>query len=193
VRPEHLATYVDLGLGLMKLGEEGRVELARFELDTPAHADLRQSRSRVLRKDCRFEILHAEALPAALPALARVSDAWLAEKATREKGFSNASFDVQYLAQFPLAVVRRGDGIIAFANLFPITVPMARDLGLPVSVEMPKIIYELMQFYPQGSAGRPSVLYVPVRRPPGPERRAPTDGPGDVGSPRPSPPPPARR
>jgi ClpP class serine protease len=46
---------------------------------------------------------------------------------------------------------------------FPITVDAARDLGLPVSTEMPKAIYELMDLYPQASAGRPSVLYVPVR------------------------------
>src|SRR5256712_11953175 len=47
---------------------------------------------------------------------------------------------------------------------FPITVQAARQLGIPVSVNMPPIIYELMDLYPQGRAGRPSVLYVPVRR-----------------------------
>jgi phosphatidylglycerol lysyltransferase len=52
------------------------------------------------------------------PALARVSDAWLAQKATHEKGFSNASFDVRYLEQFPLAVIRSEGEIVAFANLW---------------------------------------------------------------------------
>src|SRR5213594_2481542 len=47
---------------------------------------------------------------------------------------------------------------------FPITVQAARQLGIPVSVSMPPIIYELMDLYPQGRAGRPSVLYVPIRR-----------------------------
>src|SRR2546428_441094 len=47
---------------------------------------------------------------------------------------------------------------------FPITVQAARQLGIPVSVNMPPIIYELMDLYPQGRAGRPSVLYVPIRR-----------------------------
>jgi phosphatidylglycerol lysyltransferase len=54
----------------------------------------------------------------ALPALARVSQSWLAHKATREKGFSNASFDGRYLACFPAAVVRRNAEIVAFANLW---------------------------------------------------------------------------
>ena len=49
---------------------------------------------------------------------------------------------------------------------FPITVEAAKQLGLPVSTEMPKIIYELMDLYPQSGIGRPSVLYVPFPRSP---------------------------
>jgi ClpP class serine protease len=52
---------------------------------------------------------------------------------------------------------------------FPITVELARQLGLPVSVEMPRTVYDLMDLYPQGGRGRPSVLYVPLR-PTMPER-----------------------
>jgi ClpP class serine protease len=51
---------------------------------------------------------------------------------------------------------------------FPITVQGARELGLPVSLDMPPILYELMDLYPQASARRPSVLYVPLPRPAGP-------------------------
>jgi len=29
---------------------------------------------------------------------------------------------------------------------------------------MPRTVYDLMDLYPQGAKGRPSVLYVPVRR-----------------------------
>jgi ClpP class serine protease len=46
---------------------------------------------------------------------------------------------------------------------FPITVEMAKALGLPISTEMPRTVYELMDLYPQGGKGRPSVLYVPLR------------------------------
>jgi ClpP class serine protease len=48
---------------------------------------------------------------------------------------------------------------------FPITVEGARALGLPVSTDMPEVLYQLMDLYPQASAQRPSVLYVPLRRP----------------------------
>ncbi len=52
----------------------------------------------------------------------------------------------------------------SFTHDFPIMVEMARQLGLPVSTNMPTSIYELMDLYPQSGRGRPSVLYVPLRR-----------------------------
>jgi phosphatidylglycerol lysyltransferase len=110
--------YADLGLSLTPLGQEARVDLARFAIDTPTHKDLRQTRARLLRRGCAFEILPREAVPQALPGLAGISDAWLAEKATHEKGFSNASFDVDYLENFPVAVVRSEGRLVAFANLW---------------------------------------------------------------------------
>ncbi len=45
---------------------------------------------------------------------------------------------------------------------FPITVQAARQLGLKVSTDMPRTVYDLMDLYPQGGGQRPSVLYVPV-------------------------------
>ena len=118
VHPEQRRLYAELGLVLTQLGEEARVDLTRFSLDGPARRELRHARAALGRDGCRFEILPREAVPAMLPALARVSDAWLARKATREKGFSNASFDAGYLTCFPLAVVRKDAEIFAFANLW---------------------------------------------------------------------------
>ena len=48
---------------------------------------------------------------------------------------------------------------------FPITVEAAKALGLPVSTNMPAQVYELMDLYPQAGQGRPSVIYVPLKRP----------------------------
>jgi ClpP class serine protease len=44
---------------------------------------------------------------------------------------------------------------------FPITVAGARKLGLAVTTDMPPLVYELMDLYPQAGAHRPSVMYVP--------------------------------
>jgi len=49
---------------------------------------------------------------------------------------------------------------------FPITVQAARSLGLNVSTNMPRTVYDLMDLYPQGGGIRPSVWYVPLRRVP---------------------------
>jgi len=46
---------------------------------------------------------------------------------------------------------------------FPFTVQFARQLGLPVTTQMPRIVYALMDLYPQANTRRPSVVYVPIR------------------------------
>lgn len=48
---------------------------------------------------------------------------------------------------------------------YPITVAEARELGLPVSTEMPEEIYRIMALYPQTAQRRPSVEYIPVPHP----------------------------
>jgi ClpP class serine protease len=54
---------------------------------------------------------------------------------------------------------------------YPITVQAAREFGLPVTTDLPPLVYELMDLYPQGRTGKPSVLYVPFAPPPpNPER-----------------------
>jgi len=45
---------------------------------------------------------------------------------------------------------------------YPITVGEARELGIPVSTEMPEEVYELMDLYPQTAQRRPSVEYIPM-------------------------------
>jgi phosphatidylglycerol lysyltransferase len=118
VRPARRRLYEDVGLALTPLGEQARVDLTAFSLDVPALKAVRQARASAVRRGCTFEIVPPPGVPPLLPALARVSAAWLARKSTREKGFSNASFDGAYLAHFPVAVVRRGGEIVAFANLW---------------------------------------------------------------------------
>jgi ClpP class serine protease len=47
---------------------------------------------------------------------------------------------------------------------FPLPVQALQQLGFKVSTDMPRKVFELMDLYPQGGGGRPSVLYVPLRR-----------------------------
>jgi ClpP class serine protease len=54
---------------------------------------------------------------------------------------------------------------------YPITVDEAREIGLPVTTEVPAEVFRFMQLFPQPGARRPSVEYVPVPYPaPAPAR-----------------------
>ncbi|ADB57615.1 SDH family Clp fold serine proteinase [Archaeoglobus profundus] len=46
---------------------------------------------------------------------------------------------------------------------YPITVEVAKELGLKVSTDVPPEVYELMELYPQPIMQRPSVEFVPRR------------------------------
>lgn len=60
---------------------------------------------------------------------------------------------------------------------YPITVDEARTLGLAVSTEMPRGVYDLMDLYPQAGRQRPSVQYVPLPyRTPAPPAPLPRGG-----------------
>ena len=113
-----LHDYVEMGFAIVKLGEEGRVPLAGFSLDGPLRARWRQTLSRAQRAGCSFEVLEPAAVAAELPRLRAVSDAWLAKHAAAEKRFSLGCFREDYLRRFPVAVVRCGGDVVAFANLW---------------------------------------------------------------------------
>jgi phosphatidylglycerol lysyltransferase len=115
---EDLSLYLDAGFLLLKLGEEARVPLGDFSLEGGARKGLRQSHQRVARDGCSFEIVPAEAVASHMPELRAVSDAWLAQKSAKEKGFSLGFFDEEYLERFPCALVRRSGAIVAFANVW---------------------------------------------------------------------------
>ena len=118
VRATHLPLYLDLGLVTVKLGEEARVPLAEFSLEGPRRAALRQAWRRAEREGASFAVLMPPAVASELPALGAVSEAWLVHKRTREKRFSLGTFDPDYVAACPVAVVKRDGAIIAFANLW---------------------------------------------------------------------------
>jgi phosphatidylglycerol lysyltransferase len=113
-----LPLYVDLGLSLLKIGEEATVPLDAFSLEGGHRRGLRRTQRELVAEGAALEIVSAGAVPALLPTLRVVSDAWLAEKRTREKGFSLGCFDEDYLRRFPAAVVRIQGRVVAFANLW---------------------------------------------------------------------------
>jgi phosphatidylglycerol lysyltransferase len=118
--PECLPLYIDLGLTAVKIGEEARVSLPDFSLEGSARAELRQARRRAQRDGASFEVITPpyDANAPLWSELEAISTVWLEDKATAEKGFSVGAFSREYLANFPLALVRVGDAPVAFANLW---------------------------------------------------------------------------
>jgi phosphatidylglycerol lysyltransferase len=118
VTPDHLPHYLDLGLNLTKLGETARVHLADFSLEGSSRRGLRYTQRKLLKEGFSLKVLCAEEAARQLDRLKQVSDAWLAEKNTREKSFSLGSFNADYLRHFAVALVEKGGDIVAFANLW---------------------------------------------------------------------------
>ncbi len=118
VGARHLPLYLDLGLSLLKLGEEARVPLAGFSLEGSTHRNLRQGARRLEREGCTFEWVDPGEFGPLLPQLRGISDGWLRSKNTAEKRFSLGAFDERYLGNFPMALVRRHGRIVAFSDVW---------------------------------------------------------------------------
>lgn len=119
VGEENLSLYREMGMMVLKIGEAGRVPLAQFTLEGGAYREFRAAKKKMEeREGCRFSILDPDGVKARLGDLRRVSDEWLAEKNTREKGFSLGFYDDEYLTRGPVAVVERDGILVAFANLW---------------------------------------------------------------------------
>jgi len=144
---ECLPLYVDLGLAAMKIGEEARVPLANFSLEGSIRAELRTARRRGERDRATFEVVQPENLTEILPALRAISDSWLKDKATAEKGFSVGSYSERYLRNFPIALVRRDGEPVAFANLWQ-------------SAGHEELAVDLMRFSPDAPPGAMDFLFV---------------------------------
>ncbi|VAW81571.1 hypothetical protein MNBD_GAMMA13-386, partial [hydrothermal vent metagenome] len=113
-----LGLYHDLGFKLFKLGERALVSTATFTLAGKQRGSLRRSVNQAERAGVSMMLEHplSEALWQELQA---VSDAWLDSKHTAEKGFSLGRFDRDYLQRSPLALIRQGEQVVAFASLMP--------------------------------------------------------------------------
>ncbi|MDZ4134199.1 MAG: bifunctional lysylphosphatidylglycerol flippase/synthetase MprF, partial [Paracoccaceae bacterium] len=108
---------LDLGLTLHKMGEEAVINLSEFSLEGSARKKLRSAHARAGRDGLRLDMATPPHDPALIAELHGISDTWLAEKGTREKGFSVGRFDAAWLDRWPLALVRHNGRVVAFANI----------------------------------------------------------------------------
>ncbi|QWP76898.1 bifunctional lysylphosphatidylglycerol flippase/synthetase MprF [Lysobacter sp. K5869] len=145
VGEQHWQTYLDLGLTLVKLGEEALVPLTDFNLQGANRADLRQAWNRGKRSGLSFRIVPADQVGALLPVLEEISDQWLELKSGEEKGFSLGSFDNAYLERLPVALIEHEGRVVAFANVWNAT--NGRELSIDLmrhAAEAPKGTMDFM-------------------------------------------------
>jgi phosphatidylglycerol lysyltransferase len=168
VRAENLPYYMDIGLTAIKLGEEARVDLQRFDLEAKGKEmkDLRYTWNRGTRDGLSLEIHEPGQAP--MDELKVISDAWLTGKNVREKGFSLGRFSDAYLKHFRIAVIRFEGRPVAFANLLE---TFGHDLAsldlMRAHPEAPKLTMEFMmvgliQHYKNHGYARFSLGMVPL-------------------------------
>ncbi|MBP5076812.1 bifunctional lysylphosphatidylglycerol flippase/synthetase MprF [Pseudomonas chlororaphis] len=168
VRAENLPYYMDIGLTAIKLGEEARVDLNRFDLEAKGKEmkDLRYTWNRGTRDGLALEIHEAGHAP--MDELKVISDAWLTGKNVREKGFSLGRFSEDYLKHFRIAIIRFEGRPVAFANLLE---TYSHDLAsldlMRAHPEAPKLTMEFMmvgliQHYKNHGYARFSLGMVPL-------------------------------
>lgn len=112
---KHLKYYLDLGLKVIKIGEEAVIDIPSFTLDGPKNKKLRYLNNKLSKKGLEFEII--QDFKSISNELKDISDEWLTSKKAVEKRFSLGKFDTEYLSNFPVAVIYYNNEIVAFSNL----------------------------------------------------------------------------
>lgn len=119
IGPEDLPDAVELGFSIQKIGEAAAVPLDGFSLAGRRREVLRRNWRKAGEGGASFEVVPPEAVPALIPELKLISDEWLGHHSGAEKSFSLGGFVPRYVAEFPIALVRVGGRIVAFATLWP--------------------------------------------------------------------------
>lgn len=148
VSDRYLPYYLDLGLSLLKIGEEARVELANFSLQGGKFSSQRTARNKFTRNGYRVVMLERQQLEENLEALETISNQWLQRKKAHEKGFSLGFFSKDYIRHTDVAVVfDQTERIMAFANVWKTE---GRD----------ELAIDMMRYHPDSPNGIMEYLFV---------------------------------
>lgn len=112
----YMKVYKQLGYRALKIGEEAKIYLPDFSMSGNNRKRLRTCKNKFEREGYQFSVLCPPHSVQLLKEIKNISNSWLGKR--KEKGFSVGFFYDDYVARFPLAIVKNQDGeIIAFATL----------------------------------------------------------------------------
>ncbi len=132
----YLDIYENLGLTLVRLGEEAHVVLPEFKMADPTLDELHADYKKMKSEEYSFAVIPSDEISSHIDELKSVSDAWLNIPENHENRFSIGYFNKKYLVHFPVAVVRKSGSIMAFCSIW-------RGAGRQ------EASYDLIRFYPE--------------------------------------------
>jgi phosphatidylglycerol lysyltransferase len=118
VGTEYLNYYLDIGLNVLKIGEEAVVDLTEFSLIGSSRKGLRYTFNKLQKEGCSFRIIEKIDVENIIDELKEISDTWLDLKKGSEKKFSLGSFNEDYIKNFRIGVIEKDGIITAFCNLW---------------------------------------------------------------------------
>ena len=118
IGPDVLPDAVELGLSIQKTGESATVPLEQFSMQGRRREVLRRNWRKAGETGAAFEVLSLEEVEREQDALKQISDLWLGHHAGGDKAFSMGGYEPRYVAEFPCAVVRVDEAIVAFATIW---------------------------------------------------------------------------
>lgn len=144
-----LADLATMGLAMRKVGEAAVVPTHSFSTEGKGKQNLRTAVNRAEREGSIFSVLMPGEAVEHEAELRAVSDAWLDHHEGTEKEFSLGRFDISYLNQSPIAVVREEGRMVAFANLL-------------MGAGNKEAMIDLMRYVPDGPHGVMDYLFTRI-------------------------------
>lgn len=150
VDERYLPLFTELNLNIQPVGDDAIMPLQNFSLSGALRIEVREVYAKIRRQNIIMEIVEGDKLKSLMPKLKSVSDDWLESTKTKEMGFSRGFYDPYYIENFPCAILRKNDHVIAFAVIW--TTPDKSEIGLdlirhthdaPINI-MDYLIIELM-------------------------------------------------
>ena len=131
IPPASLPLYLDVGLNVLKVGEEGVIPLRDFDLVGARRSGLRYALGRGERDGLDFEFVPSARTPEFLKVIEQISNAWLtSHHEGAEKQFSVAAFDRFFVSAQSLGIVRQRGRPVAFVTIMTTGLKETATVGL---------------------------------------------------------------